>query len=162
WHAMDVSMWAGQKGYIEVLADGGWASLEEILFSDVSSGPPAPPNALLLALLKDEKVTGPKALAEAYQRLLRRTVGLWRDGQLAGRAAVAHRVSLLNDLLASPVLEGPAGAATDEESARLAARLAQLRKQVAVAEAALPAPRRGLALADGTAVEERIHIRGSP
>src|SRR5262249_20137580 len=121
-----------------------------------------PPNALLLALLKDEKVTGPKALAEAYQRLLHRTVGLWRDGQLAGRADVADRVSLLNDLLAGPVLEGPPGAATDEESARLAARLARLRKRIATTEAALPAPRRGLAMADGTPIEERIHIRGSP
>src|SRR5262249_1196925 len=65
------------------------------------------------------------------------------------------RVDLLNGLLAA-LASAKTGAKRDD------GELAALLREAAKAEGALPAPRRGLAMADGTGVDERVHVRGSP
>jgi cytochrome c553 len=132
WHVQDVSMWAGLKGYIEVLDDGdGAVELEEVRFSDRRE-PPAEVNPSL-----DEK-----ELREALRQ--------WRDGTLTSPARIAG----LNVLLK----KASGGRKPPVEDAPLQALL----RQIADLERSLPATRRGLALADGTPVQERVHIRGNP
>ncbi len=47
WRTQDVSMWLGQRAYIEILDDGpGYAALQQVVFSDDAS-PPAEPRGLL-------------------------------------------------------------------------------------------------------------------
>jgi hypothetical protein len=165
WYVQDVGMWIGLKAYIEVLDDGpGQIELERILFSD-GGPPPDPPNPLLLGLVEDPTVTTPEALAKAYQKRLLETVQAWRDGKLAGREDVHDRIDLLNAILASEVLatlpraNEPEASAT--ESADLSRQLTKHLQSLAAAESALPTPRRGLALADGTGINERVSIRGN-
>ncbi len=44
WHTQDVSMWIGQRAYIEVMDDGpGYVALERVEFSDDPHPPPAAP-----------------------------------------------------------------------------------------------------------------------
>jgi hypothetical protein len=139
WHVQDVSMWAGHRAYIEVLDDGpGYAAIEQILFSDNGPPPEAP-----LAKPRDE------AKARAW---VEHVAEQWQAGTLGVGPTKLHDVLLLNELLRSDVLarlpsaEQPPSALFDKV------------KQI---EEALPTPRRGLALAEGTPVDEHVFIRGS-
>jgi hypothetical protein len=160
WYGMDVAMWAGLRAYVEVLDDGdGSVALDRIVFSD--DGPPeAAPNAVLTRLLDDDALTTPEALAKKYQEVFAGLVGQWRDGRLDAADDAADRVALLNALLSSDVVAALPSATADRpwaEQGRVADLLARARR----IEADLPAPRRGPAMADGTGVNERLHIRGS-
>jgi hypothetical protein len=97
WRTQDVSMWIGQRAYIEVLDDGpGYAALAEVVFSDgaVPAGPRLDPAA--------------PALDGADQKKLQGLLGEYRQ-----------------------------------------------------VEASLPPPRRAVATADGSAVDEHVFIRGN-
>jgi hypothetical protein len=99
WRSQDLSMWIGQRGYVEILDDGpGYAALAAVLFSD--GGPPP--------------------------------------------------------LAVSPPL--PAAVPLDGDAQQ---KLNALATEFHEMENALPAPRRGLATADGSAVDEHVFIRGS-
>jgi hypothetical protein len=163
WYVQNVGMWIGLNAYIEVLDDGqGAIELERILFSD-SGPPPDPPNPLLLGLVEDPAVTSADALAKAYQKLVLQTVELWRDGKLAGRDDVHYRVELLNAILASDAIAalGEPGASATRGTAECIDRLANQLQAIAAAESAIPTPRRGLALTDGTGINECVFIRGN-
>jgi Protein of unknown function (DUF1553)/Protein of unknown function (DUF1549)/Planctomycete cytochrome C len=98
WRSQNVSMWIGQRAFIEILDDGrGYAALAAVLFSD----------------------DGPPALSAAPPA-------------------------------APPALDGE----TQKKLQTLAAEFHQV-------EASLPPPRRGLATADGSAVDEHVFIRGN-
>src|SRR5262249_46744761 len=87
------------------------------------------------------------------------SVRLWRDGKLPPGEEGADRLALLNALLASPLLATlPSATATERPAAseRLNDLMAKFRKL----EAALPKPQRALAMADGTGLNEYVHIRG--
>ncbi len=72
----------------------------------------------------------------------------WREGKPVDRR-------ILDALLSDARLREKAAPTNAQKLQELLARAAEL-------EAKLPTPRRGLAMADGTAVEERVHIRGNP
>jgi hypothetical protein len=160
WRSQDVSMWLGHRAYIEVLDEGdGWAAVDRILFAD-DGPPPEAPNPLLLRLLDDPGVASPEALARKYQELFLDVVGRWRSGSLDEGGAAAGRIAVLNWMLQSDLLAiVPAGdAARQAEAAgKLAARLRQERE----VEGRLTVPQRVLAMADGTGLNERVHIRGN-
>jgi len=177
WHVQDVAMWVGQKAYIEVLDDGdGYIALDRILFAD--GGPPDElPNQLWLRWLDDPGLTNSAALARKYQDYLRELLENWRDGKLTNLPNVNDRIDLLNALLASEQLnvllaapvgqaaslslpDGQAGSLPYEGPARQ--KLRALLEEASRVEGQLPAPRRGLAMADGTGLNERVHIRGNP
>src|SRR5262249_50561984 len=122
-----------------------------VVFSDLPSPPPEPPSDLLGQVAGRARTA--EELASGYQALLLETVGLWREGKLAG----ADRVALLDAVLGSELI-----AALPGGEARGAAELAGLLRGSARRESALPLPRRGLAMADGTPALERVHIRGNP
>jgi len=154
WHVQNVGMWIGQRAYIELLDDGGGeAALEQVLFSD--GGPPEEPaNPLWIRLLEDPGLIDTATLARKYQELLLDIVRQWREGRLRSEPDGQARIALLNGLLASELADRitPSPEATQLEA--LAGQIRQL-------EDRLPAPRRALAMCDGTAVNERVHIRGN-
>jgi cytochrome c553 len=148
WFVQDVSMWVGLQGYIEVLDDGdGAVELEKILFSDQSTPPPDAPNPLLIQLV--ERSSSVEDLSSGYGKLLGETLALWRDGKLTG----SDRLDLLDSILRSEGLRGE-----QRGSSPPVAILCEINQL----EASLPRARRGLALADGTGIRERVHIRGNP
>ncbi len=161
WYVQNLSMWVGQRAYLELLDDGdGHVALEKVLFSDHGGPPPEQPNALLTRMLEDGAVTSADALARKYQSLLREVVADWQSRRLAGREDGAGRVALLNAILKCEIVAAlPAGAGQVRAEER--ARLEKLLREAQSLEAALPRPRRGLAMADGTGVNERVHIRGN-
>jgi hypothetical protein len=145
WFVQNVGMWVGQRAYLELLDDGdGHAALEQVLFSDSPAPPPGAPSAVLTRLLDDPALTA-DGLARKYRALAGELVADWRAGKLDD-----ERVRLLNDLLEA-----------SRERERPEKRLSDLLAQARSLEATLPAPRRGLALADGTGVNERVHTRGN-
>src|SRR5207244_743505 len=86
WRVQDVSMWLGHRAYIEIIDDGhGYVAFDRILFSD-EDALVEPPNALLVQMLDDPRITSTTVLAERYQNLLLGLIDQWRSGSLA-RAA---------------------------------------------------------------------------
>ena len=160
WYVQNLDMWVGQKAYIEVLDDGrGAIELDRVLFSDAGVPLPERPNPLLVKLVEDAT---PEGFATAYQKLLRETVDAWRDGKLTEREDGADRVDLLNAVLSSEVIAALPGAADIDRTHRdEAAGLVKQMRAVAALEASLPEPQRGLALTEGTGVNERVSIRGN-
>ncbi len=97
WRTQDVSMWVGQRAYLEMHDDGdGWGAIEQVVFSDDPSPPPLP----------------------------------------APKPAAPYAADVL---------------------AKVQPLLAEYHK----AEAAVPAPRRAMGIADGSAINEHLFIRGS-
>ena len=71
WYVQNVSMWVGQRAYVELLDDGdGGGGFDRILFSDSSQPPADGPNAFWLRFLDDEALTNAEALAEKYRSAL--------------------------------------------------------------------------------------------
>src|SRR5262249_13731030 len=93
-------------------------------------------------------------LAARCQKLFAEVIGQWRSGTLDKTTDASDRVAILNWLLQH---QGPPDNNKSPESAKLAALLEKCRQL----ETALPVPRRGLALEDGTTVHERVFIRGN-
>jgi hypothetical protein len=136
WHVQDVSMWAGHRAYVEVLDDGpGHVAVEQILFAD-----DGPPTDAPLVIPTDEKQARELVMQIARQ---------WEDETLGSRP---DRVLLLNELLRADVVT---------RSTVGGAKPSPLLDKVRQLEAALPTPRRGLALAAGTPIDEHVFIRGS-
>jgi hypothetical protein len=160
WRVQDVSMWQGHRAYIEILDDGpGYVVLDRILSSDDDGPPPDAPNRLLLRLLDDPAITSPLALARKYQELCLEIVSQWRSGSLGSASDLADRTAILNFMLQSELFAGPPHGARERHADQ--EKLSSLLREREHLEAALPAPRRGLAMVDGTAWNERVHIRGN-
>jgi hypothetical protein len=157
WFVQDVSMWPGLFAYIEVLDDGtGAVALDRVLFSDDRTPPPEAPNPLLLDVLQESTPANPATWDERFRQVLRETAQLWHQGQLQDRADYQDRLALLNEWLASEQVQGLAAEAGE---AQILQNLLHEKEQI---EAGLPEPLRGLGMAAGTLVEERIYIRGNP
>jgi hypothetical protein len=145
---MNVSMWVGQRAYIEIIDDGdGFAAVDRVLFSD--DGAPTPTAGWLASLLDDDALDTPEALARKFQDTALKIARQWQDGSLAGTADVGDRIDLLNWLLRT---------AAPKPTSELTALGDKLRQ----AEARLPEPRRALAMLDGTPWTPHVYIRGNP
>src|SRR5205085_2118054 len=98
----------------------------------------------------------PDDLAKGYRKLLSETTALWGAGKLAW----GERTDLVDALLASPVIAAlPSPVAKDADDRD---RLARLIEEADRLEQKLPGPRRGLAIADGSDNDDRVHLRGNP
>jgi hypothetical protein len=153
-------MWLGQRAYIEIIDDGpGYVAVEKILFSD--DGPPPPtPNQLIVRVLDDPQLKSPQGLARKYEELFLEIVEQWRSGTFDSTADRGDRVDLLNWMLGSDLLvKRDNGSA--QPSQQNCEKWATLLDQVRKAEKDLPAPRRAMAIADGTGWNEPVHIRGN-
>jgi hypothetical protein len=153
WRVQDVRMWQGHRAYIEILDEGpGYAVCDKVLFSD-DRPPVEAPNGLILRMLDDPGITSPSVLAGKYQDLCLEILEQWHSGLLGSASDAAERVALLNFILQSDLFAGWVGS-----NRQGLADLFERQKQF---EAGLPAARRALAMADGTAWNEPVHIRGN-
>jgi hypothetical protein len=153
WRTMDVSMWQGQRAYIEIIDDGaGFVALDQVLFSDEDA--PATANQLVLQMLDDDAIDSLDALEKKYQDLCLQTIGRWQAGKLLAKDAGAA-VALSNWMLTDPYFAASADKPANSELTRL---LDACRE----AEARLLAPRRALAMTDGTPWTPHVYIRGNP
>jgi hypothetical protein len=159
WYAMDVNKWVGHKAYIEFLDMGpGRTVVDEIVFADSPTLPEAP-NPLILTMLADPALTSPEALAKRYLALCEETLSLWAGGKLNAAPDAIARRELVNWLMRNdPVRQAEEEPKRIPMSPTLLASWEQYRKY----EAELPSLRRVLAAADGTGVDDRVHLRGSP
>ena len=158
WHAQDVSKWIGQRAYLEVVDGGdGYVALQQVVFSD-DSAPPARPNRLVASMLADESITSPAVLAERYRALFGRTVNDWLANPRGRGADAADRAALVNWFFDQRWLDGET---PPQQHVKLQQRLAALDQQRQQLERMIAPPRRALALADGTAENECVFIRGN-
>jgi hypothetical protein len=148
WYVQDVAKWAGHRAYIEVVDQGsGYIVVDEIRFGE-GAAPAAAPNALVVGMVGDARVTSREALARGYGELLRSAVQALRSGTLSRDGA-----DLINWMLRS----GLSGTGSGGPDAALAGLLEKRRS----VESAIQPPRRVMAMADGTPEDEPVHIRGS-
>jgi hypothetical protein len=156
WHEQDVSKWMGHRAYLELIDDGdGYLALEKVSFGERPPGP-SPANRLVIQMLADDAIRTPLTLAEKYESLLRQVVGGWNA---AGNERDAESASIVNWLLDQRVPGGDALAPKLDEFAR---RMALLDEQQRAVEGRLSPPTQSIAMADGTAENEHVFIRGNP
>ena len=156
WYAQDVSKWIGHRAYIEFVDHGGgYLAVDRILFSSTAARP-FRPNGIVLRLLDDPAVISFEDLLNGYARTAHESSELWRKGDLLASADRADLIELLNGLLSvdSPALSVLVSEVPDGELLRDLRRRSEL-------EAGISAPRRVMALADGTGEDLRVNLRGS-
>jgi cytochrome c553 len=155
WHSMDVSMWLGQRAYIEILDDGnGYAAFDQIIFSD-EGPPPEAPNRLYVALLNDPANASLEQLTKTYARLAGTILDQWEAGKLDEQPDALDRIHVLNAILATTKTEGARRADNNQKLWQ------ELDREYAQIGLPLPAPVRGLAMTDGSPVDEHVFIRGN-
>ncbi len=153
WYSQNVSKLIGNRAYIELVdEDDGWIEVDSIRFSDSPSSPVDPPNALILALLEDTSIDRSARLATAYTKLFRETVALWTSGRLADDRFADSCVAILNSL----------GSHTTPQNSNAARDLARFFDEYQRKESALVCSKRVIALADGSAENDHLLIRGNP
>ena len=157
WHAQDVSKWIGHRAYIEVVDDGdGTIALAQVVFSD-GPAPTPKPNRIVAALLNDTSIDSLTVLADKVQALIGQMLGDWL-AHPAGKHA-ADRAAIVNWFFEQRWLDGETQPA---QLAKLKQRLAAIDEHRQQLESQIAPPRQALALADGTAENERVFIRGNP
>jgi len=160
WQTQNVSMWLGQRAYIEILDDGpSDVTLDQVIFSD-EGAPPAAPNKILLDLLKDSALKSWDAFENAYKKQVEHSLDLWQAEKLLGKADAADRMELLNDQLQSPRRVDAPVKTTPWETYPNHAAWDKLANQYKT-RATLNAPRRAMTFCDGSAVNEQVFIRGN-
>jgi mono/diheme cytochrome c family protein len=157
WREQDVSKWIGHRAYVEIVDDDdGSIAVEEIEFCD-NHQPAVRPNRLIARMLDDPSIDSPALLASAYQRLFQQAVASWLDESNSPPADAADRAAILRAALEQ--LPPNEHAATEDGTFR--AQMTALDERQSAVESQLAAPRRAMALADGSAENERVFIRGS-
>jgi mono/diheme cytochrome c family protein len=161
WRIVDVSMWQGRRAYVE-FADSttpgpsypldpktggrpgdGFIAVRRVLLSDQPRPPSAGPDPLMMRLLKAESIT---SFADFSMRLGEVLTNEVRSGQGVGSEAASFLAFLINQRL---VLDST----TD--------RIAALSREHRELAASIPAPQRGVAIADGTGEDEYVFLRGN-
>jgi len=157
WHSVDVSMWVGQRAYIEILDEGnGQVALDRIVFSD-DGPPPNSPNKLYVGLLTDPTNDTLEILMKSYLALSHEIVEQWSAGTLDEQPDVWERIGLLNDILATtPTIKKHVGFHKNNE-----AIWRELDKEFADIGMPLPPATRTLAMVEGTPINEKVFIRGN-
>src|SRR5262249_505008 len=137
---------------------------DSVVFSD-ESAPPDRPNALLLDLLSDSRLATAADLTRALRGVGDSLLTQWESGKLLDRPGAADGTALLNDLIAAAqpqdnyvVILGR-WREFHKNDTKLWEALFDEAKEIGPAP---PSPLRGLAAADGTAVNEHVFIRGNP
>jgi hypothetical protein len=143
WVTQDVGMWLGHSAYLEI-ADGA-----AVDFSGTTSHVDDGRGWIAVDEIRMSSRPAPKASAP--------------ESTGAGVPSVALELSAVIAALrgtATPEA-GRGGAVSDARRAALADRLAAAVDELRAIEEAIPDPALALAIADGTGVNERVHIRGS-
>jgi hypothetical protein len=146
WHSQSVEKYRDHRAHIEIIDAGdGFVAVDEICFAS-SSTSPTPDDSATRLILAQHNVASTETLAKAYGDLLAQSLLDWREGKPSAGAefvrwAIAHQL-----LPGSDVVQ---------------AQLADLAKQAAAIDTALPDPLKVVAIADGSAEDQPVHIRGN-
>ncbi len=154
WKSHNVRDYIGHRVHIEFTPRGSF-SLERVEFSASEPVDVFRPSGRLVALLERDDVDSVDALAGGIARTLVEAARDLASGSTRDRADRADAARLVNWLLDNDGLLPADG--RDEERAIFDAYAAR-RKEI---EETIPAPVRALAMLDGTAEREPIHIRGN-
>lgn len=173
WHVQEVEKWVGHTAYIELLDEGdGYAVLEQVLFSDQATPPPASANPVSERLVSQGGHARPEEFARDLATLIAQSVRHWNTGEFPPETPETQpalpvvldpaTASVLNwvvqqgtasEGLLRQSVKDPGG--WSKQLARLQARRQDLERNVVY-------EKKVLALADGTPQNERIHPRGNP
>ena len=146
WLSMNVSKWIGSRAYIEFLDKGaGYLAADKIVATD-GIAPPDAPNPLLLAALDDAKLLNFDDYTSEMKSTLAQAALAWKNGTLAQVENSRPTADALDSLL--PKL--PAA----QEIIALTAPIHEIAKQIS-------APVSVVAMTDGTAENDAVHLRGS-
>ncbi len=167
----DVSRYVGHRVYFELLDMGdGAAALDEVRLSDTGP-PPDDENPLGLRVVGETldaatgagaavpgaagAAAGPDAvlaepLARGFARAIESAIRGWAEQRLDG-----DQTEIVNWLLRHDLLPSASGLPEVREA------LTAAQRQLEERAAALPAPLRALAIADGDGQDDRVHIRGN-
>ena len=157
WRQQDVSKWIGHRAYIEIVDDDDASiAVEQIVFGD-HIPPTVRPSRLVAAMLDDASIVSPTLLAQAYERLFRQAVASWLDPSNSAPGDPADRAVIVS----AAIERLPSVEKTATEDSTFRAQMAALDERQSAIESQLVAPRRAMALADGSAENERVFIRGS-
>ncbi len=158
WHEQDVSKWVGHRAYIELVDDGdGYLALEQVARSNGGAFQPSP-NGLVVAMLDEAEITSPAVLAERYQATFARIFTDWLASPDAAPADAADRAEIVAWILEQQLLD-PQGTKSAEVAFQNS--LAALDARQRDVEATIAPPRTAPGLADGTAENEHVFIRGN-
>ena len=108
-------------------------------------------------MLDDPSITSRAKLAQAYQRLFQQAVASW----LADATSTPEEQGDRAVLLCAAIDQFRCDDADAAQDQCFPARMATLDERQTAVESRLVPPRRAMALADGTAENERVFIRGS-
>lgn len=135
----DLYHYVGHRAHIEIIDHGdGFAAVDEIRFSD--SGPPKlPPHPVVLSIARNPRINSMADLLNAYQDIALQAVRGENDDAL----------SLIDWFVRNGLVETSP------------AELGKIRKRMEDLESEIPDPVKVMALTDGTAEDERVHIRGN-
>jgi hypothetical protein len=148
----DLHRYRGHRAYIELEDAGdGHIAVDEIRFSNLREGPPPRPSRLAVALADRLSSASRDEVLMEHARALAAAVDAFRTGRVTRDQAKLVEWLLENSLLGD-------AAASSRSSAEELARLQQEVKRLG--NEARP-PERIVALTDGTAENERVHIRGN-
>jgi cytochrome c553 len=156
WRTQDVSMWIGQRAYIEIIDDGdAVVAVDQVLFSDDPPPPPLP-SRTLLRILENPKTRSWEDLEHGLRQVFQESLKQWIGGTLAAQPDANDRVDLLNDLY-----EGARSLSEEQASDPAVKAYNQEIAKYQEIEATIKPSRRGLTMADGSAVNEYVFIRGN-
>ncbi len=159
WHTQDVSKWVGHRAYVEVVDDGdGYIALEEIAFGTTDPAS-ARPNRFVAALVNDPALDSPQALATGLQTRFGEILAAWFQNPDEPHTDAADRCAIIRLLLDQPWINTTQSQSQREQLQQTLAALDEQRRHI---EANIAPPQYALALADGTAENEHVFIRGNP
>ena len=155
WFRQDVGKFIGRKAYIEIAdEDDGHIVIDQILFFDKAAMPNRP-NQLITDMLDDQTLTSLEDVTREYKQLLHESFQLWKSGRLAESDHADDRVEILNGMLQR--LFDVGGQLPEAATPNLEVVFLRYR----TLESQIKAPRRALAMADGTGENEHVLIRGN-
>ncbi len=159
WVAHDLTPYKGHQAHVEFTpADGADFAIALVVQADQAPGALDRPNRALLRLLSGKDADSPEALAVGYQRLLLDTVARLAGDGLRGTPASADHARLANWLVRHTDLF-----ATEKDRQRVTGTAAAfLAEQGKLTARIKTTSRLAPALLDGSGVDERVFIRGSP
>jgi hypothetical protein len=156
WVRHDLTAYKGQLAHVEFTAQGGH-DFEIAMVVQGEPPPSDPPNQLLVRLLKGEESCTLQKLAAGYQQIFLEACNRLSADRFADRPDAADAAQLLNWALAHPALFGGAEfEALTDAAGRLLGQEKRLLRH------ARRDSRLALAALDGSGVDERVFVRGSP
>lgn len=162
WHRQHVADYIGHRGHIELNSN---AQLQIFSVQFAAAEPPPPTfraNARLVELVDNDDLATPADWIAAYRDLFHRAACDLAEKNFASPADAADAAQIVNQLSTIPSLLNANHDNPNHDNAADQQKILAAHKQSkSRIEASLPAPVYALALLDGDAQDEPVHLRGN-